>query len=318
MGESFKHVALSIALAFALSTASAAQETAGALLAEAETLYQGGAAPSDDLTQVRAILDRIVAEHPTSDQAIGVLLGEQVGSIDVAELDALIAGGGNDVASDAPLGEETVAEDAPIPSPGSSEMEQALALSKQDIRDIQARLLVLGFDPNGIDAVIGRGTRAALSAWQAEQGIVANGYLSAEQRARLQVQSDGLLAAWRVDPENEALYQPPPPIALGPSNLTGAWRFTTTCGRNSKIGSMKINGVLNVGHTGGNRYAGPVRQSQGFRGQFSGRLEGRQMSGVINWGLLLGRVQVVGAIAEQSLTMSGRDSNRCRFFARKS
>ena len=259
-----------------------------------------------------------------------LLLAETLGDIDVAGLNARLEGlepGSSAEEGPAETGPmegattETPTVDAASPSllaPGSEASEAALALDKQGIRDLQARLLVSGHDPNGVDGVIGRGTRTALSAWQASQGTEPTGYLNAEQLARLTAMSEAALAAWRADPENERTYLPPPAIALGPRNMSGVWRFTSRCGPSSRIGQMTITGVLNVGHAGGNRYSGRVQQSQGLRGQFSGRLEGRRLTAEINWGLLLGRVQVVGTVEDQRLAMSGRDSNRCSFFAVKS
>lgn len=201
------------------------------------------------------------------------------------------------------------------PPPATEAEEATLELDRQDIRDVQARLFVLGFDPNGIDGMVGRGTRAALSAWQDSIGVAPTGYLNASQLATLTRASEVLLSAWREDPENDRLYLPPPPIALGPGNVSGAWRFTSTCGPNSRLGKLRITGELDIRHAGGNNYRGTARQSQGFRGQFSGRLEGRRVVGQINWGLLVGRVKLNGRIADQDLVMNGRDSNNCRFYA---
>jgi hypothetical protein len=41
------------------------------------------------------------------------------------------------------------------------------------------------------------------------------------------------------------------------------------------------------------------------------------MSATVNWGLLLGKVQVTGRVADEKLVISGRDSNRCSFYAWK-
>lgn len=317
-------------MAFLLAFASnpAAQHSPQALLAEAERLYQQADGSPSSLVPVKELLDRIVNEYPASDLAVSVLLAQPVGTIDVAALNARLHNTGaapETVAKEPakkalpPLHAGRPAATTPLPmTPGTEASEAALALDKQAIRDLQARLLVLGYDPNGIDGAAGRGTRAALRAWQQSQGIEATGYLNEVQRQRLRAESEVALGVWRANPENERLYTPPPPIALGPRNVSGTWRFTTKCGANSALGRTTITGVLNVGHAGGNRYSGRVQQSQGFRGQFSGRLNGRRMSGEINWGLLLGRVQVAGTIADQKLAMSGRDSNRCSFYAVKS
>lgn len=310
-----------------------AQETADGLLAEARTLYAGPDTSLAALRDIRALLDRIIEEFPASDLAVRILLAEPIEGLDVAAIDARLADVPTETAEPpAPTGSDQVtpgeAERAALlpsfpapPEPGAqpadATSEAELDLGPQEVRTLQARLLVLGFDPNGIDGRIGPGTRGALSAWQGSAGLPATGYLSADQRAALQRQSDPALTAWLQTPENARLMTPPPPIALGPGNMTGTWRFTSNCGANSRLGRLKITGALTVRHDGGNRYSGPARQSQGFNGRFSGQLNGRQLVGEINWGLLVGRTTFRGRIADQRLALSGRDSNRCAFSAYK-
>ncbi|MBY6203495.1 lytic murein transglycosylase [Halomonas denitrificans] len=50
------------------------------------------------------------------------------------------------------------------------------APSVQTIRDVQTRLLDLGFDPGEPDGLMGPATRSALRDWQAAEGLVADGY----------------------------------------------------------------------------------------------------------------------------------------------
>ncbi len=382
-----RRLAIAAVLLLALPVGGAAQGPGlGDLLARAQALAEGGAT-GDALARLRAVraaLDRVVAEHPASDEALAILRREPLPWFDIRDADNRIralskarlaarlqavaasrptpvtvpvaataaAASAPPVDRPAPTAQDPTpaqsaaalpgllpvppgdtgaagaepAETAPAQSaasapplpPATAETEAALALDRQAIRDLQARLQVMGYDPNGIDGVIGRGTRGALSAWQASRGIAATGQLNAEQLAALRAQSDVLLVAWLADPANARLHAPPPPIALGPRNMTGTWRFTTTCGRNSRLGSLRITGVLAVAHSGDNRYAGRARQSQGFNGRFSGRLDGRRMTGEINWGLLVGRIQFQGTVADQELVIRGRDSNRCAFYAAKS
>ena len=59
--------------------------------------------------------------------------------------------------------------------------EEALRLSRDDRRQIQADLTELGFDTNGIDGLFGRGTRGAIRAWQASEDLFSTGYLDGEQ-----------------------------------------------------------------------------------------------------------------------------------------
>lgn len=63
------------------------------------------------------------------------------------------------------------------------------ALSRDDRYAAQQALAQLGYNPGGIDGVIGAGTRAALRAWQKSNGLVADGYLTAELVGRLKAQA---------------------------------------------------------------------------------------------------------------------------------
>ena len=67
--------------------------------------------------------------------------------------------------------------------------EEALGLAVEDRRRVQEALSALGFDPRGVDGVLGPGTRAALRAWQAAQGVEETGYLTADQLSELAAQA---------------------------------------------------------------------------------------------------------------------------------
>jgi peptidoglycan hydrolase-like protein with peptidoglycan-binding domain len=67
--------------------------------------------------------------------------------------------------------------------------EAALALNRDARRTVQRQLALLGHDPRGIDGLFGRGSRAAISAWQQAQGLRATGYLDREQVLRLEAQA---------------------------------------------------------------------------------------------------------------------------------
>lgn len=55
--------------------------------------------------------------------------------------------------------------------------EEALGLSREDRREIQGDLSVLGYDTHGIDGIFGPGTRRAISAWQGDNGEPETAYL---------------------------------------------------------------------------------------------------------------------------------------------
>lgn len=63
--------------------------------------------------------------------------------------------------------------------------ESALALSRNDRRQIQSDLTVLGFDTNGIDGIFGNGTRSAIRAWQASVGFAQTGHVTETSLRRL-------------------------------------------------------------------------------------------------------------------------------------
>lgn len=67
--------------------------------------------------------------------------------------------------------------------------EAALRLTRDQRREIQRNLTLLEFDPRGIDGIIGRDTRAAISAWQRTNGYSPNGYLTRDQIDRLDAQA---------------------------------------------------------------------------------------------------------------------------------
>ena len=69
-------------------------------------------------------------------------------------------------------------------------LENSLKLSREQRRQIQRNLSILGFNPRGIDGVFGRGSRAAIGAWQQARGIEGFGYLTGNQIAALQSTAD--------------------------------------------------------------------------------------------------------------------------------
>jgi len=66
---------------------------------------------------------------------------------------------------------------------------QEAPLSLADRRAAQAALTQLGFDPGGIDGVIGTGTRAAVRAWQQARGRPADGHVNAATVAALRAEA---------------------------------------------------------------------------------------------------------------------------------
>lgn len=67
--------------------------------------------------------------------------------------------------------------------------EDALALTRDQRRQIQRDLTLLDFNPRGIDGVFGPGTRAAITAWQRANGAEANAFLTRDQITRIAAQA---------------------------------------------------------------------------------------------------------------------------------
>lgn len=77
---------------------------------------------------------------------------------------------------------EIVAEPAPEPEQTPEERyaaaEADLGLTRNERREIQRSLAILGFNPGGIDGLLGRGSRRAITAYQVDRDLDATGYLT--------------------------------------------------------------------------------------------------------------------------------------------
>jgi peptidoglycan hydrolase-like protein with peptidoglycan-binding domain len=82
--------------------------------------------------------------------------------------------------------------------PGTAVTEAALHLDRDGYIDLQLRLNALGYYTGDFDGSLGPRSRAAVSAWQKQNGIVETGYLTQEQRMIMVVQSDPMMAEVRA------------------------------------------------------------------------------------------------------------------------
>lgn len=81
--------------------------------------------------------------------------------------------------------------------------EEALALSRDQRRDIQADLTTMGFNTRGIDGIFGQGTRRAVTNWQQENGFAQTGYVTMEQIQRLDAQAARRTAEQAAEAERQ-------------------------------------------------------------------------------------------------------------------
>lgn len=72
----------------------------------------------------------------------------------------------------------------------AQQAEEALNLSRDQRRSIQRQLTLLDFDTRGIDGIFGRGSRAAITAWQRSLGGQGTGYLSSAELELLAAAAD--------------------------------------------------------------------------------------------------------------------------------
>lgn len=88
--------------------------------------------------------------------------------------------------------------------------EEALVLSRDQRRELQRALSLIGFNTKGIDGIFGAGTRAAIVAWQQKNVVPATSYLTQAQIVRITAQADRRAAeleaeALRRQTEQQAL-----------------------------------------------------------------------------------------------------------------
>lgn len=96
------------------------------------------------------------------------------------------------------------------------------ARQREETKQIQTRLNMLGFDPGGIDGGMGPNTKRAIRQFQGSIGHAETGILTQEQTAILFARSNGSNMAGPVEanyPPPPAAYQPGPERAALPENM---------------------------------------------------------------------------------------------------
>jgi uncharacterized caspase-like protein len=84
-------------------------------------------------------------------------------------------------------------------APEPEQIERSIGLTRQGRSRVQLALTLLGYGTGGTDGVLGPKSRAAISAWQTDQGEAATGYLSSTQHAALLDAASPKLAAWDAE-----------------------------------------------------------------------------------------------------------------------
>lgn len=81
--------------------------------------------------------------------------------------------------------------------------EEGLALTRDQRRDIQGDLTLLGFDTRGVDGILGAGSRRAITNWQQENGFAQTGYVTREQINRIDAQAARRAAEREAEAERQ-------------------------------------------------------------------------------------------------------------------
>lgn len=81
--------------------------------------------------------------------------------------------------------------------------EEALDLTRDERRDIQRDLSLLGYNTRGIDGIFGPGTRGAITNWQQQNGYPQTSYMTAEQISRLDAQAARRAAELEAEAERQ-------------------------------------------------------------------------------------------------------------------
>jgi peptidoglycan hydrolase-like protein with peptidoglycan-binding domain len=103
-----------------------------------------------------------------------------------------------ETASASPDTKPVVGTEDGTPLPGTPATEAELELDRDGRIDLQLRLSALGLYAGGFDGSLGPRSRAAIGAWQRQNGVVETTYLTTEQHLRIVVQTEPLMAEIRA------------------------------------------------------------------------------------------------------------------------
>jgi len=283
--------------------------------------------------KVREILDRIVADFPTSDTAVRVMLRDNIDGLDVAALDAALVGipqtgrgspleveegaGANleadgeadaQPATEAAIIREDVAGKPETPENVATNATRSPKLAKPEryeieiVKDIQTELNRLGCGAGSVDGVVGGNTRAAFSEY-----IRASG-------SKLVMED---LATETVVLELEAAAAPicDPSARVSSARLAGSWGWRTDCpGFGNRI--VRNRGTMTLRHVGNGRLEGPARNQQGNRGNGVLKISGDRADAYIKYGFAVVRARLQRTSGSR-YTLVGTGTRNCKVVAWK-
>lgn len=301
MFSSVRTTLLAVAIAIATSAPLHAQPEVDAILAAATAIYESASAKEEaerrtEYESVRRLLDLVLEQHPGSDAALGIMLEDVVGGIDVAELNRSLA------ASKEPTEtistEEQVEPDQEGEQPAAS-LEEAIVPArpeKEIVMDVQTELNRVGCSAGTVDGVAGRKTRSAFEDFLSFSGIA----LSLEELA-----TEAAVSALQgtIDPVCTSRWL----AANAPDKLAGTWGYRADC--RILFGKVRITGTMRLGMNAPGKYQGPISNSRGENGTIYATVSGNAVNTQINWPRQKTTSQLY--TSTRSTSLSGKDSNNC-------
>lgn len=112
--------------------------------------------------------------------------------------------------------------------PAPEQIERSIGLTRQGRSRVQLALTLLGYSTGGTDGVLGPKSRAAVSAWQTDQGETATGYLTSKQHAALLDAAAPKLVAWDAEQKRIATEKAKQQAAAAKKQQTPPSSYATT------------------------------------------------------------------------------------------
>ena len=253
------------------------------------------------LQDVRRILDRVVIEYPASPEAEAIRAGQSLGELNVAGLNAELAG-------EPPIPDfDSGTRDPAVPQLDGLQLGGPVPVAPFDpkarMKMVQETLNARGCKTGTPDGVKGRRTTRGYQRFLKEKGL---------SEAQYPIESE---AFWNVLLSSEGEVCEIIIVPVTPQTMLGNWRYNTRCGRGSKAPGAKTNGIFYLRSVSGNGFTGTVKNNHGMTASVRGRVDGRRISMSIRWLFL--KATAVGTVADEAYVVHGRDSDGCRFTARK-
>lgn len=260
-----------------------------------------GPARQSVMQDVRRILDRVVIEHPSSREARTIQSGGLLGSLNVAALNAELSG--------RPVPNFESGTTRPVdpkrhPMLGNGGPARVITVDpKARMKMVQETLNARGCKTGTPDGRRGRNTMRGYRRFLKEKGLNPDAY---------PIESE---AFWQVLAASEGEVCEVVIVPVTPQTMLGNWRYNTVCGRNFKAPGAKTNGIFYLRSVSGNGFTGTVKNNHGMTASVRGQLDGRRVSMSIRWLFL--KATAVGTVTDEAYVVHGRDSDGCRFTARK-